>query len=78
MAMRRESPVYLTPKELAARWRKSLSSIYWLKDQGQIPFYILGGNIRFALEDIEAYEAAGYQRAVVWPKVLREKRRRAL
>jgi len=66
----------LTPKALAARWKLSKSSIYRLKEIGQLSYVQIGGTIRFRLEDIEAYEAAGYQQAIVWPKVLREKRRR--
>ncbi|MGH8064527.1 MAG: helix-turn-helix domain-containing protein [Candidatus Entotheonellia bacterium] len=71
-------PIFLTPKELAARWRLGLSTVYTMAQSGHLTYYQLGGSIRFKIEDIEAYEAAGCQRAVVWPKVLREKRRRVL
>ena len=72
-----ETPVYLTPKELAARWRLALSSIYRLKDSGHLPYVQLGGAVRFRVSDVLAYEAEGYMPAVIRPKALRRKRRRA-
>jgi hypothetical protein len=62
---------------LAARWRLALSSVYRLKDSGQLPYVQIGGAVRFQLADVLAYEAAGYHRAVIRPAVLRRKRRRA-
>jgi excisionase family DNA binding protein len=70
------SPIYLTPKELAARWRLGLSTIYALKETGHLTYYQIGGAIRFGLEDVEAYEQAGRGEAVLRPKGLRPKRRR--
>lgn len=74
--MSKPTPIFLTPKELAARWRLGLSTIYALKDTGHLPFYQLGGAIRFRLEDVEAYEQAGRNEAPIMPKLLRQKRRR--
>jgi excisionase family DNA binding protein len=70
------APEFATPKELAARWRLSLSAVYWLKDSGQLPYCQIGGSIRFKWRDVLAYEEAGYQPAVIRPKTLRRKRRR--
>jgi excisionase family DNA binding protein len=75
--MAKPPPIFLTPKEIAARWRLSKSAIYRMKETGHLPYTQLGGAIRFNLADVEAYEAAGYQAAPIRPKVLRQKRRRA-
>jgi excisionase family DNA binding protein len=69
-------PLFLTPKELAARWRLALSSVYRLKDSGHLPYYQIGGAVRFWRDDIEAYERQGRSEAVIRPKLLRRKRRR--
>lgn len=70
------APLFLTPKELAARWRLALASVYRLKDAGQLPYYQIGGAVRFRLADVEAYEREGYSEAVIRPRLLRRKRRR--
>jgi excisionase family DNA binding protein len=70
------SATFLTPKELAARWRLGLSTVYALKESGHLTFYQLGGAIRFKLADVLAYEEAGQTKAVIRPKDLRQKRRR--
>jgi excisionase family DNA binding protein len=49
-------PTFLTPHELAARWRVGLSTIYDYKDRGHLPYALVCGRIRFALTDVEAYE----------------------
>jgi excisionase family DNA binding protein len=71
-----ESKRFVTAKELAMRWRLGLSTIYQMKDSGHLPFYLLGGDVPFRLEDIEAYERQGRSEAVICPKVLRRNRRR--
>jgi excisionase family DNA binding protein len=76
MAHHPSAPMFLTPKEVAARWRLGLSTVYALKDAGQLAYVQVGGAIRFKLADVLAYEEAGYQRAVMRPKALRGKRRR--
>jgi len=70
------SGMFLTPKELAGRWRLGLSTVYALKESGYLTFYQLGGAIRFKLTDVLAYEEAGQTKAVIRPKDLRRKRRR--
>jgi excisionase family DNA binding protein len=66
-----QPPSFLTPRELAARWRVGLSTIYDYKDRGQLPYTLVCGRIRFRLDDVEAYEHAGYVAAPVAPGRLR-------
>jgi hypothetical protein len=64
-------PVYLTPKDLKKRWKVGLTTIYDYKDRGHLPYMLICGCIRFRLEDIEAYEQAGYVAAPTIPLKLR-------
>ena len=70
------TPTFLTPRELAARWRLGRSIVYELLSRGELPYYQIGGAIRLKLADVVAYEEAGHHDAVIRPKVLRRKRRR--
>jgi predicted DNA-binding transcriptional regulator AlpA len=51
---------YLTPKELAARWRNivSLSTLdNWRSSQSRGPRYVkIGGRVLYPLAEVEAYE----------------------
>lgn len=52
---------YLTPRELAARWRNivSLSTLdNWRSSQNRGPRYVkIGGRVLYPLAEVEAYEA---------------------
>lgn len=45
----------ITPKTLASLFGVSIASIYRLVDSRKIPFYKVGGCLRFAKDDIDAY-----------------------
>lgn len=50
---------YLTTKQLAQRWGVSTGSLANTRSMGLgIPHYKIGSRVRYALSDIEAYEAA--------------------
>lgn len=51
------SPTYLTQKELAARWRRSVRTVErWRSKKTGPCFHRLGGSILYSLDDIENYE----------------------
>lgn len=50
-------PAYLTPDELAARWRRSRRHVNRMAQQRRIPAVRIEGGWRFSLAAIEAYEA---------------------
>ncbi|MEO0061296.1 MAG: Helix-turn-helix domain [Actinomycetota bacterium] len=52
------SRVLLTAKQLAQRWQVTPEWIYRNRIELEIPTMTIGGNVRFALDDIEAYENA--------------------
>jgi len=45
----------ITPKELARLFKLSSASVYRLVDKRTLPFYKIGGNLRFSTADIEKY-----------------------
>jgi len=45
----------ITPDELAKLFKISKSSIYRLVDSRVLPFYKVGGNLRFSITDIDEY-----------------------
>jgi putative molybdopterin biosynthesis protein len=45
----------ITPNELSKLLSISKPSVYRLVDKRILPFYKIGGNLRFSLIDIEAY-----------------------
>ena len=50
---------FLTPKELAERWRVHVNSVERWRREGKPPDYILiNGKILYTLADIEALESA--------------------
>ncbi len=50
---------FLTPTELADRWRVSLDSVYrWRKEGKAPPFYTIHGSILYRLADVEELEEA--------------------
>jgi len=62
---------FLTPAELAARWRWHAESIRRLLRQGRLPSLRLGGKRIIPMADVLAYEAAhlvGHSRQVRQPK----------
>jgi excisionase family DNA binding protein len=69
--------VFLTPRELAARWRLGRSTVYELLTRGELPYYRLGKTVRIALADVEAYEAGGRVEAPETPLRLRARVRPA-
>jgi hypothetical protein len=51
-------PEFLTPQELALRWRMSVRSLDRWRAQRFGPAWLqIGGAIRYALADVVAYEA---------------------
>lgn len=46
---------FITPDELAEIFKISKSSIYRLIDKRQIPFFKIGGKLRFAQKDVNNY-----------------------
>jgi excisionase family DNA binding protein len=48
-------PNMLTPDDLAAYLRISKTGVYRMVEKRQIPFYRIGGSLRFAQSDILAY-----------------------
>lgn len=49
----------LTVSEVASRLRISRVTVYRLIDGRKIPFYKVGGSLRFAESDVEAYLQGG-------------------
>ncbi len=47
---------WITLGELAARWRKSRSSIWRMRKTGGIKFYRIGGTVRIKIADVVEYE----------------------
>lgn len=45
----------ITPDELSKLFSISKSSIYRLVDNRSLPFYKIGGNLRFSLSDVDNY-----------------------
>lgn len=45
----------ITPDELAKLFKISKSSVYRLVDSRVLPFYKVGGNLRFSVIDIDEY-----------------------
>jgi len=45
----------ITPRELSRLFKVSIASIYRLVDKRSLPFYKVGGNLRFSKTDIEEY-----------------------
>ncbi|MGI6379097.1 MAG: helix-turn-helix domain-containing protein [Patescibacteria group bacterium] len=45
----------ITPEDLMKLLNISKSSVYRLVDKRSIPFYKIGGNLRFSISDIEGY-----------------------
>lgn len=46
---------FITPEELAKIFKISKSSIYRLIDKRQIPFFKIGGKLRFSQSDVNDY-----------------------
>lgn len=45
----------ITPEELADIFKISKSSVYRLIDKRQIPFFKIGGKLRFSKDDVSEY-----------------------
>ncbi len=51
------SVVHLTPKELAVRLKVSVGHLANLRSAGEgVDYLLMGGSVRYRLEDIEQYE----------------------
>jgi excisionase family DNA binding protein len=48
-------PKFLTPPELAQLLGISKASVYRLVGNGSLPFYKIGGSLRFSEQDISQY-----------------------
>lgn len=56
---------HLRPEDLAERWGVSTGTLSNWRTRGEGPAYVkLGAAVRYALADIEQYEAAGRTEAV--------------
>jgi hypothetical protein len=54
-----EQPIYLTERELADRWRITLSGVQQMRKyphRQRIQFYKLGNSVRYKLSEVIAYE----------------------
>jgi excisionase family DNA binding protein len=49
----------LTSEQLATRWQVSTQHVYRLARDGKLPTVSLGKYVRFRIDEIEAFEAAG-------------------
>jgi predicted site-specific integrase-resolvase len=49
--------MYLTPKQLAARWSVSVHTLAAWRSAGKGPAFIKLGGVRYPLEAVELYEA---------------------
>lgn len=50
-----ETQSFLKVKEVAERLNVGISTIYRLKDSGELPYYKPKGGIRFDYQDVENY-----------------------
>ena len=50
------SPHFLTRQQLADRWMVSTKTVYLEAKRGRIRPTIIGGSVRFAIEEVERYE----------------------
>jgi predicted site-specific integrase-resolvase len=58
-------PKYLRPDDLAERWGVSTGTLSNWRSRGIGPTFVkIGANVRYALTDVESYEAAGRTEAV--------------
>lgn len=57
---------YLTPKQLADRWSITTGTLANWRSQGRGPaFGRIGSRVRYRVEDVTAFEAAGQVKAEV-------------
>lgn len=49
-------PIYLTARELAARYQVSVSKAYLLAAERRVPTIHLGASVRFPLVELEKWE----------------------
>lgn len=47
---------FLTPEELAERWRVSIETLKRRRRTGSLPFHKMGRGVRFSLSDVVTYE----------------------
>lgn len=57
---------YLTDKELAARLKVSRRTLQDYRNEGRIPYILLGGKILYRESDIERMLEEGYREAFQW------------
>jgi hypothetical protein len=57
--------MFLTEAELAERWRLAPKTLQNQRHRGQTPirFLKIGHSVRYALSDVEAFEAGNYRTA---------------
>lgn len=52
-----QEKIFLTPKELAKRWNKSIQTLANNRSLKKgISYHLIDGQIRYDIDDIEAYE----------------------
>ena len=54
--MPEKSQKFFTPEEVLDRWKISRPTLQRLTDRGVLPFIRIGGQLRFTLAAVEAYE----------------------
>lgn len=57
---------YLTDKELSARLKVSRRTLQDYRNEGRIPYILLGGKILYRESDIERMLEEGYREAFQW------------
>ncbi|MDE7074996.1 MAG: helix-turn-helix domain-containing protein [Odoribacter sp.] len=57
---------YLTDKELSARLKVSRRTLQDYRNEGRIPYILLGGKILYRESDIEKMLEEGYREAFQW------------
>lgn len=57
-----DAPRFISPRELALRWRVSRTSVDRIAERAHLTKYLLGsgrnGTIRFRLDEVERFESA--------------------
>ncbi len=53
--------LFLSPKDLAERWRVSVAMLYKLARNGELPAMRIGKTVRFKAADVDAYERSQSQ-----------------
>src|SRR5437868_6436409 len=58
-------PLFLTEKQLAARWQLTPKTIQRMVHRGELPFIVVSRSPRFPLTEVERYEASSASPPIV-------------